>query len=124
MHDHDDLQVFRQWMILRTLGARRHGMSVRELAEECGVDRQTIRRDLKLLQTQGFPLVESKGARGRKRWSSPRNEGCPHLQFHVRSHATQEDDTFPYSSPVAPAHYYLRPPDFESGASAICVVLG
>jgi len=59
MHDHDDLQVFRQWMILRTLGARRHGMSVRELAEERGVDRQTIRRDLKLLQNLGFPLVES-----------------------------------------------------------------
>jgi len=65
MHDQDDLQVFRQWMILRTLGARRHGMSVRELAEERGVDRQTIRRDLKLSQTLGFPPVESRGPRGR-----------------------------------------------------------
>ncbi len=81
MHDHDDLQVVRQWMILRTLGARRHGMSVRELAEERGVDKQTIRRDLKLLQTLGFPLVESEGPHGRKTWSSHRNEGCPHLQF-------------------------------------------
>jgi len=72
MHDHDDSQVFRQWKILRTLGARRLGMSIRELAEERGVDRQTIRRDLKLLQTLGFPLVESKGPRGRKTWSSPR----------------------------------------------------
>jgi hypothetical protein len=28
----DDLQVFRQCMVLRTLAARRYGMSVRELA--------------------------------------------------------------------------------------------
>jgi HTH domain len=68
-------------MILRTLGARRLGMSVRELAEDRGVDRQTIRRDPKLLQNLGFPLVESTGPRGRKTWSFPRNEGCPHLQF-------------------------------------------
>ncbi len=32
MHDHDDVQVFRQWMILRTLNARRYGMWVRKRA--------------------------------------------------------------------------------------------
>ena len=53
-------------MILHTLGARRLGMSVRELAEDRGVDRQTIRRNLKLLQNLGFPLVESTGPHSRK----------------------------------------------------------
>ena len=33
MNDGDDLQVFRQWMVLRTLAARRLGMSVAELAK-------------------------------------------------------------------------------------------
>jgi hypothetical protein len=65
-NDHDDLQVFRQWMILRTLGARRHGMSIRDLAAARGVDQQTIRRDLKTLKLLGFPLEETEGPRGRK----------------------------------------------------------
>jgi predicted DNA-binding transcriptional regulator YafY len=81
MHDSDDLQVFRQWVILRTLAARRHGMSIRELAEDRDVDRQTIRRDLKLLKSIGFPLVETEGEHGRKTWSFSGKEGCPPLQF-------------------------------------------
>ena len=66
MHDHDDLQVVRQWMMLRTLGTRRFGMSARELAEEREVDRQTIRRDIELSEPLGLPLVESEVARGPK----------------------------------------------------------
>ncbi len=81
MNDHDDLQVIRQWIILRTLTARRHGMSIRELAEERGVDQKTIRRDLDKLRSIGFGLVETDGERGRKRWSLSGKDGLPLLQF-------------------------------------------
>src|ERR1017187_10279085 len=81
MHDHDDLQVFRQWMVLRTLAARRYGMSVRELAEDRGVVQQTIRRDFKLFISLGFKVKESKGERGRKVYSLSQQEGCPPLTF-------------------------------------------
>jgi predicted DNA-binding transcriptional regulator YafY len=81
MNDHDDLQVFRQRMILRTLGARRNGMTIRDPAPERGVDQQTSRRDLKTLKMLGFLLEETEGPRGRKVWRSPRNDGGAPLQF-------------------------------------------
>ena len=66
MHDHDDLQVFRQWMILRASARADLECRFANRPKTAGVDRQTIRRDLKLLQNLGFPLVESTGPRGRK----------------------------------------------------------
>ncbi len=41
----------RQWLVLRTLSARRHGATVKELAEELEVSLKTVRRDLIALQT-------------------------------------------------------------------------
>jgi hypothetical protein len=81
INDHDVLQVFPQRMIPRTLAARRHGISIHDLVAERAVDQQTSWRELKNLKMLAHPLEEAEGARGRKVWRSPRNDGCPPLQF-------------------------------------------
>ena len=55
-------QIVRQLDILRTLQARRYGMSARELADEYNVDRRTIQRDLGDLREAGFILDEKRRA--------------------------------------------------------------
>jgi predicted DNA-binding transcriptional regulator YafY len=60
-------EVTRQWKILRTLEASRHGESVAGLARQCGVTERTIWRDIAALQDAGFPLVDEKPD-GRTRW--------------------------------------------------------
>lgn len=60
-------EVFRQWKILRTLEASRHGESVAALAKQCGVTQRTIWRDVAALQEVGFPLVDEKRD-GHTRW--------------------------------------------------------
>ena len=40
----DDTPLVRQWTLLRILCARRHGATVREMAQEMGVSDKTIRR--------------------------------------------------------------------------------
>jgi predicted DNA-binding transcriptional regulator YafY len=60
-------EVTRQWKILRTLEASRHGESVAGLARQCGVTQRTIWRDVAALQEAGFPLVDEK-TDGRTRW--------------------------------------------------------
>jgi predicted DNA-binding transcriptional regulator YafY len=42
--------------IIRLIEAR-HGISVPELAEETGVGRRTIQRDLNAIQEAGYPLI-------------------------------------------------------------------
>jgi len=42
--------------ILRTLGSR-HGITIGQLAEEFGVTKRTIYRDLKALEEAGYPLI-------------------------------------------------------------------
>jgi predicted DNA-binding transcriptional regulator YafY len=81
MNDNDDVQVFRQWMILHTLAARRFGMSVREMAEDRHVVPKTIRRDLEMLQHLGFSLAAAIDERGRKMWKLSQSDGCPPLRF-------------------------------------------
>jgi predicted DNA-binding transcriptional regulator YafY len=78
---HDDVPIKRHWILLRTLCARRLGMSVREMALEMGVAEKTIRRDLELFRRLGFPLVETNGERGRKTWRLTDGGGLPPLQF-------------------------------------------
>jgi predicted DNA-binding transcriptional regulator YafY len=68
---HDQTSFERQWILLRTLGTRRLGISVRDMARETGVAEKTIRRDLQLFQKLGFPLMEINGERGRKSKSTP-----------------------------------------------------
>jgi len=77
----DDVPVYRHWILLRTLGARRHGLTVREMAQDMGVAEKTIRRDLALFQRLGFPLVETNGERGRKTWRLAGGGSAPPLQF-------------------------------------------
>jgi predicted DNA-binding transcriptional regulator YafY len=58
----------RQWILLRTLSARRYGATVKELAEEVEMNVRTIRRDLDALRAAGLPIEETVHARGLKRW--------------------------------------------------------
>ncbi len=78
---HDDVPVYRHWILLRTLGARRYGLTVREMAREMGVAEKTIRRDLALFLRLGFPLKETDGERGKKTWRLAGDGSAPPLQF-------------------------------------------
>lgn len=75
--------LLRQWMQLRMLSARRHGVAVRELADEFGVSIKTIRRDLLMLRQAGFPLEESESEHGRKHWHVQNGHPVPELGFTV-----------------------------------------
>lgn len=60
--------LVRQWILLRLLSSRRLGLTVREAAEELGVNQRTIRRDLQCFEQAGFPLEEIGQGHGRKAW--------------------------------------------------------
>ena len=78
----DERPLVRQWLVLKTLSARRNGVTVRELAEEHGVGQKTIRRDLETFQSAGFPLEEITQERGRKAWRLVASvQGEPPLPF-------------------------------------------
>jgi predicted DNA-binding transcriptional regulator YafY len=77
----EDPPMMRHWNLLRTLGARRMGVTVRELARELAVAEKTIRRDLEFLRRMGVPLEERTGDRGRKTWLLGEAWSRPPLQF-------------------------------------------
>jgi len=77
----DDLPLIRQWSLLRILGVRHHGVSVREMAQEMGVTEKTIRRDLELFGRLGFPLEKTVGDRGRNTWKLAGGWSQPMLSF-------------------------------------------
>jgi cyclopropane-fatty-acyl-phospholipid synthase len=54
----DQPAIFRHWVLLRTLAARRQGATLRDLAAEYEVSQKTILRDLELLRRLGFPLSD------------------------------------------------------------------
>jgi predicted DNA-binding transcriptional regulator YafY len=60
--------LLRQWLVLKTLSARRLGLSLKELAAEMQVSERTIRRDLETFLAAGFPLTETTLQFGRKKW--------------------------------------------------------
>jgi predicted DNA-binding transcriptional regulator YafY len=60
-------EVIRQWNLLRTLDAHRHGATVDDLAEALRVSKRTIWRDMVALQEVGFPLASEKDGR-RTKW--------------------------------------------------------
>jgi proteasome accessory factor B len=63
-------EVIRQWSILRDLERSRGGVTIDELASDCGVTTRTIRRDLQALEEAGFPLFDDRSHDdGRTRWS-------------------------------------------------------
>jgi predicted DNA-binding transcriptional regulator YafY len=73
--------LVRQWLLLRTLCARRCGVSIEELAGELSVSTKTIRRDLGVFQEAGFPLEETVEQFGRKRWRIDPAKSQPGLSF-------------------------------------------
>ncbi|QDU99162.1 helix-turn-helix transcriptional regulator [Lignipirellula cremea] len=73
----------RQWLILRTLCARRYGATIRELADEYEVSPRTIQRDLGLLRDLGFPLEPQGGPHGRNHWVATHDAQTPPFSFDV-----------------------------------------
>jgi len=73
-------QAARVQGILRTLGAR-HGITIGELAEEFGVTKRTLYRDLKALEDAGYPLL-SEVVEGTTYWKlEPSFKGVPPVTF-------------------------------------------
>lgn len=64
----ESVQLLRQWQLLQRLSDEREGVLLSQLADELSASDRTIRRDLSVLQAAGFPLLESRGERGVKRW--------------------------------------------------------
>jgi predicted DNA-binding transcriptional regulator YafY len=77
----EDSPLVRQWIVLRTLCTRRYGATVKEMVEEMGVSEKTIRRDLETFIKAGFPLVETVGDYGRKKWRLDPTKTQPGLAF-------------------------------------------
>ena len=63
-------EVIRQWTILREIErSRGAGVTIDELASQCGVTTRTIRRDLQALEEAGFPIYDDRTRDdGRTRW--------------------------------------------------------
>jgi predicted DNA-binding transcriptional regulator YafY len=51
--------LVRQWELVRLLGAKHYGLTVRQLRDRTGVSKQTLYRDIETLQDAGVPLVSS-----------------------------------------------------------------
>lgn len=64
-------QLVRQWKLLQMLAESRVGFTLQELAVEFEVSDRSIRRDIAVLQTAGFPLEDITSARNLKRWKMP-----------------------------------------------------
>ena len=77
----DHPPLLRQWLLLKTLSARRYGATVAEMAAELGVGEKTIRRDLKAFFEVGFPIEEQIGEHGRKSWRLKPSGDQPELSF-------------------------------------------
>ena len=77
----EESPLVRQWILLRTLCARRYGVTVKEMVDEMGVSDKTIRRDLETFQKAGFPLEETIGDHGQKRWRVDPAKTQPGLTF-------------------------------------------
>ncbi len=73
----EETPLVRQWLLLRGLCVKRNGTTVRDMAEEMGVSRKTIRRDLDTLQSVGFKLQEAVERHGRKTWRIDRDKHQP-----------------------------------------------
>ena len=76
----DNKQIVRQLDILRELAARTYGMTYRELAEEWGVSKRTIQRDLNDLLDVGF-IIHGEMRDGKKRFTVQNN--VPPLNFPI-----------------------------------------
>lgn len=61
-------QLSRQWKIIQTLMAAKHGRSAADMAKTLGCHSRTVYRDLEALQLAGFPLYTEKNE-NRTLWS-------------------------------------------------------
>jgi len=77
----EESPLVRQWILLRTLCARSYGATVKEMVDEMSVSDKTIRRDLETFQKAGFPLQETIGDHGQKRWRIDPSKTQPGLTF-------------------------------------------
>jgi len=77
----EESPLVRQWVLLRTLCARHYGVTVKEMSQETDVSEKTIRRDLETFQRAGFPLIETVGDHGRKKWRIESAKSQPELSF-------------------------------------------
>ena len=77
----DETCLRRQWTLLRALTSRRLGLTIGQMADELGVTSRTIRRDLEVFRSVGFPLEEAVGEFGRKTWSIKAGRDQPPLAF-------------------------------------------
>ena len=83
----DQPPILRHWSLLRSLSARRHGVTLRDLATEAAVSQKTILRDLELLRRLGFPVVNVTSDHGRKHWRLDGRDGLLQLTFTVEEAA-------------------------------------
>lgn len=77
----DQAAPLRQWLLLKTLSARRLGGTLKELAAEMQVCEKTIRRDLETFMAAGFPVTETTVEFGRKTWHLDTNKFTPGMTF-------------------------------------------
>ena len=77
----DETPLVRQWILLRTLCAHRHGVTVQEMAHQMRVSDKTIRRDLETFRQAGFPLEETVVDHGQKKWHIDPGKTQPGLSF-------------------------------------------
>lgn len=73
--------LIRQWILLKTLSVRHHGVTVQAMAQELAVSEKTVRRDLEAFVQAGFPLEEQLGEHGRKQWRLDPVKYQPGLSF-------------------------------------------
>jgi len=74
-------QLMRQWRLLQMLSSRKYGVTLQEMVDETEVSSRTLLRDLRLLKSVGFPLVEQKRDRGKKFWRMDDATGIGQLSF-------------------------------------------
>jgi proteasome accessory factor B len=77
----DENCLRRQWALLRSLTSRHLGLTIRQMADDMGVTQRTIRRDLDLFRSVGFPLDEAVGEFGRKTWTIKAGRDHPPISF-------------------------------------------
>lgn len=78
-----DSPLVRQWILIKSLSSRSHGMTLQEIADELCVSSRTVRRDLSTLEEAGFPVAEELGEYGRKTWRLSQRLGKADLGFTV-----------------------------------------
>jgi predicted DNA-binding transcriptional regulator YafY len=60
--------LYRQWNLLKTLQSFRFGIGTDELAERMACSKRQVQRDLKLLETVGFPISYEERDFGKRFW--------------------------------------------------------